>query len=497
MVAWLMKPRRPLRLSTRLGITHGVLAAFVFILFLITSQGLLRMLGLISDIRDTRLSSVDADEELHRAAWSVEVAVRHGNAACESGADDATALPAVLSARATLSEVLSGRAAASPQRLRQTAFRYVALADGAQNGSTCAYLRAPHTDALRAQLDEEMTNAWIERLHEVHADIRAKEEEARSIGIVTAAAGLGFAALAALGAGLVARFTARSVSEPIVALAREATRVGEGDFAPIPEVHGPAEIEELWRDLERMRERLMQLERLKHSFLANVSHELRTPLARLREALSLLADGTCGPTTPQQGRVLELARRACEREVRIVEALLDMSRLRSGLPIMREAGCDVDRVVEAAANDEEAEAAERDVHLAIETLGVAPSLEIDTALVERAIANLVRNAVSVSPRGKTVRIVRRVLHRAVTGDRVVQIDVSDDGPGIDDSVRASLFRPFASSAVPLADRAAGVGLGLAFARDVARAHGGDVTITSTMGTGTTFCLELPAENEAS
>lgn len=488
--------RRPLKLATRLGITHGALVFSFAVLLLLTLQGLLRMLGLITDIRDTRLSSIDADEELHRAAWSVEVAVRHGDTACSAGAADAVVLPAIRGARATLDDVLRVRASAPPTRLRRAAQRYVALADGAERGSTCAYLLAPQTDALRAQLDEEMTNAWIEQLHDVHADIRAKEDAARSIGVFTAVIGLGLTAFGAIATAFVARATARSVSEPIVALAQGATRVGKGDFAPIPEVRGPAEVEDLWRDLDRMRESLMELERLKQAFLANVSHELRTPLARLREALGLLSDGTCGPTTARQERVLALATRACEREVRIVEALLDMSRLRSGLPLKLQAGCEIDRVVEAAAEEERTEAAEREVEVAFEKVGAAPSLEIDTALVERAIANLVRNAVSVSPRGKTVRIVRRVATAQASAGRTVHIEVSDDGPGIEESTRATLFTPFAAGAVPGANRPPGIGLGLAFARDVARAHGGDIRVASIVGRGTTFSLELPATNES-
>jgi len=344
------------------------------------------------------------------------------------------------------------------------------------------------TEERRMGLDEDMTDTWIDRLHELHEDIETKESSARVIGNRTAAAGLVVAALGAIAAVLVARLTARSVTRPIARLAGDARRLGDGDFTPIEPVGGPPEIEELRRDLERTREKLLGVDRLKQAFLASVSHELRSPLGRLREALALLGDGTLGELTPRQGRVLTLASRACEQEVRIVEALLDMSRVSSGLPVQREAGCDIQRVVEAAVEGELPVASDRGVEIRIERKARAPSLRIDSALVERAIANLVRNAVSVSPRGGNVRVQIDVLDER----RVVRIEVSDDGPGVSDAVASRIFQPF--NAAQVADRPAGIGLGLSLAREVARAHGGELDLARGVGT-TTFRMDIPVGTE--
>ncbi len=483
-----------MRLSTQLGITHGVFVASLLILLVVTLQGLVRMLGLITDIRDDHLSTVAAEEQLHRSAWAIEVGVRHGRGACGAGAPEQEVRASVERAREALHRVLGSNRVEDSRPLLAAARRYISLADGVIAGDVCANLRSPRTDALRAALDEEMTDAWIARMHQLHGDIRAREDAARRIGVRTALTGLGFAALAALAAMVIVRSTARSVAEPIASLAKAATRVGEGDFAPIPDAHGPAEVRALWSDLDRMRERLMELERMKQAFLANVSHELRSPLTRLREALGLLADGTAGPLTAQQERVVSLGMRACEREVRIVEALLDMSRLRSGLPVMREGGGNIDRVVASAAQDERTEADERGVVVEVVSEGAAPTLDMDSALVERAVANLLRNAVSVSTAGAVVRVERTL----VDGPRrKVAIEVSDHGPGIADDVRANLFRPFSASAVATIDRPAGIGLGLAFAREVARLHGGDLTVAASDASGTTFRIELPVDPERS
>jgi two-component system, NtrC family, sensor histidine kinase GlrK len=483
----------PMRLSTRLGIAHGVLVALLLILLVVTLQGLLRMLGVITEIRDERLSTVDAEEDLHRSAWGIEVALRHGGVACAAGGDETMVRERILAAHAELRRVLVGGADHANERLRTGARRYDELARAALDTTTCPFLVKQATDDLRAALDEEMTDAWIERLHELHADLQEREEKARRVGTETAVSGLVMAVVAAVAAIVIARSNARSVSDPIARLASAATRIGEGDFAPIPKVAGPREVEDLWRDLERARRRLQELDELKQQFLASVSHELRSPLAPLREALSLLTDGTVGELNDRQRYVLALATRACEREVRIVEALLDMSRLRSGLPTKLDSGCDVDRVIETAIEDERDEAEQRQVKVEVICAGeTPPSIEIDAALVERAVANLVRNAISVSRPGQAVRI-RRYMEGGT--DARIRVEVSDDGPGIDADLKPNLFRPFSAAAVRNVDRPAGIGIGLSFAREVARVHGGELTLLASDETGTTFRFELPLKGE--
>jgi two-component system, NtrC family, sensor histidine kinase GlrK len=170
-----------------------------------------------------------------------------------------------------------------------------------------------------------------------------------------------------------------------------------------------------------------------------------------------------------------------------------MSRLRSGRPAKLESGCDIDRVLEAAIEDERDEAEQRGVTVELATgVARAPSLRIDSALVERAIANLVRNALSVSRAGQVVRVRRETIGGA---SERIRVEVGDDGPGIDDALRPNLFRPFSSAAVRSIDRPAGIGIGLSFAREVARVHGGDLVLVSSDASGTTFRFELPLTSE--
>lgn len=486
--------RSPLSLAARLGLSHGVQVAILILLLVVTLQGIFRMVGLITEISDQRLSSLDAEEQLHRAGWAVELAARHAESRCTDPSAEPSVRDTLAAARNKIEQAIRAHGKTAPAPLLAAVQRYRDLADAGLREATCAYFRSPQTDAQRLALDEELTDVWIDRLHLLHAEIEVKEDDARRIGVITLLVGALVAVLAALTAVLVARNHARSITDPIARLAIEATRVGRGDFAPIPKVQGPREIEALWVDLERMRTALAETEQLKRNFLANVSHELRSPLARLNEAIGLLTDGTCGELNEAQARVAELARRACDREVRIVTLLLDMSRLQSGLPIVSEQACDLDSLLRTALADEQADASARGVVLELAAVPPSPVLRVDAPLFERAIANLLRNAVSVSLPAQVVRI-ERVVHEE-GGRRRVRIDVCDHGPGLPQEVAADLFKPFHAARVPEADRPAGLGIGLPLAREVARAHGGDLTLIRTSREGTTFRIELPLDSPA-
>lgn len=477
-------------LGSRLLMSHGALAILVVLALVATLQGLLRMVGLVAVVRQDELSGLDAEEGIHRAAWAVEVAARHGRARCDLG-KEGPARADLVAARDELDRVLRSAGvraeeARSGGAVVLSAARYRDFAAKATAGDTCKTLRDPQVEQDRIQLDEDLTDAWVARLNELHVRIREDEDEARRIGVRSASLGFAVALLAALVAVVVARTIAASVTTPIGALAKAATRLGEGSFEPIEVLAGPHEVRELGRELERMRLRIQEIDELKQGFLANVSHELRTPLARLREALALLGDGTLGELGPKQTRVLALARRACEEEVRLVTTLLDLSRLRSGQPLKVAGDTTVLAIVDAAIASEREAAAKREVSLRVEN---APKQLVwaDASLLERALANLLRNAVSVSAAGDEV-----VVDAAVTEGNIV-VRVRDRGPGVPEEVRKNLFSPFAAAPVSGVERPFSLGLGLAFAREVLRAHDGDVALERSDDTGSTFLLSLPSE----
>ncbi len=326
---------------------------------------------------------------------------------------------------------------------------------------------------------------------ELHDAVAKKDDEARRVGAAALSAGLASAVAALLLGLLVAQRLSRLVTEPLRALARVANRVGDGDFSTATTVQGPIELRTLGAELDRMRARLAELDALKQGFLASVSHEMRTPLSTMREALAQLGDGVGGPLNERQLRLVKLARRACEREIRIVSTLLDLSRLRAGGSLKFQAGSSVDEAVREAIDSETETAEQAGVTLEVDLEGEAPLSMLDLVMVERAVANMVRNAVGVSRPGQRVRV-RRTLHTSHAGrtGAFAAVTVQDEGPGVPAEIRRTVFDAFVTRAVGGSPKDVGVGLGLALAREIARAHGGELELDTSVAQGATFHLWL-------
>lgn len=482
---------RPPRLLTRLASSHAALAVLLSIALAVAVFTFFDFVRQVRAVREADLATIDEEEAVYRAAWAIEVAARHGASACDAAEGEGAVGARLAGVESQLSESLRLYGHIASPRLVATARKYEALARDLRRPGTCAALRNPTGLAARLALDEELTDAWIARAYELHRRLATHEDTLVRSGRRTTirVVGVGLAALV-LGWILASR-VARGVADPLAELAAASARVGRGDIAPFPAVEGPAEVVELSAALEQMRVRLGAVDELEQRFLASVSHELRTPLTRLREALALLADGTVGPLAERQQGVLAIARRACEAEIRLVTTLLDLSRLRASR-ILQRAPAAIDDAVQQAAAEETPQAHERGVELVVELDGPVPTAAIDGTLLERAIANLIRNAVSVSAEGDRVTVSRAL--REDDGHPWVDVVVRDAGPGLPEDV--PLFRPFEPRAVEGLPGRSGLGLGLALAHEVAVAHGGRVELRDRRPGHTTFALTLPLEEMA-
>jgi two-component system sensor histidine kinase GlrK len=484
---------KPQRLVTLLLTSHTVLALILAGALGLALAALGEIHGLMGAVREQQLGALSETEELHRAGWAIEVAARHAIEACERGAADTEVAATIEAPLHALRDTMRRFGPRADRRVLAAVARYERFAAAVVARDTCAALRSPDTRRERLRLDEDLTDVWIDRLFELHHAIYQHEEQARRTSDQAIATGAALVLLALLAAALLTRWIARGVTGPLADLARAARRVGRGDFSPIAPARGPVEVVDLSLELDRMRAHLAELDALKQGFVASVSHELRTPLTKLREALALLGDGAAGPLTERQRSVLGIARGACEQEIHLVTTLLDLSRLRAGGPLKLETGQSLDDAVCEAMMAERAEAERRGVAIELSLVGTVPLADLDGPLIERAVANLVRNAVSVAPAGTRVLVTREVLAQGPDGTRGPwgRVRVRDEGPGVPAEARAHLFEPFATHRVPGRPGRVGTGLGLALAREVARAHGGDVQLADEPGPGATFDLWLP------
>lgn len=482
-----------MRLFTRLLISHTIPALIMTVALGVASISLLRVGFVLTTLSETELATLHDEGELHRAAWGLDVAMRHALIACARGEQPQEVRRLLTSASAELNVVYrnSGRV---PKSMRNVVDGYLGTVEDVVARDSCEALIGTTVQSRRAELDEQLTNLWVDRLRELHRAVNAKEDDARRVAVTAATLGMPLAGLSFLFALWIARQMARKVEEPLALLAHSAQRVGRGDFStPVEVAMGPPEIRALAADFERMRTELKQIEALKQGFLASVSHELRTPLSKIREGLALLSDGALGPLDDRKMRVVQIARSACEREIRMVTTLLDLSRLRAGNPIAVRTRVALVDVLEAAVDDERPEAQQRGVALDFDGSGTGISHDLDAALFERAVANVVRNGVAVSSRGQTVSV-RVAVDPQATAEHPygkVRIIITDAGPGVPDEIRETLFDAFVTRSVPNSSKALGIGIGLALAREVARAHGGDLLLREPVGRGAVFELWLP------
>ena len=238
----------------------------------------------------------------------------------------------------------------------------------------------------------------------------------------------------------------------------------------------------LVRDLRKER----ALERMKEEFLSNISHELRTPLASALGFARLLQRRELSAT--QQGAFVGAIVEACERLDRVVDLLIDVAALEGGTTRTDAEQVDVaDLVRDAAARWGDRSPS----HVITPRVGgdVTP-IAAGAALLRNALDELIDNAVKFSPDGGIVTVsVERLRHEQKP---MIAISVADQGIGIDPAKRETVFDDFHQVDGSATRRFGGLGIGLAFVRRVAEAHGGRVDIVSEQGTGSTFSLVLPA-----
>jgi len=237
-------------------------------------------------------------------------------------------------------------------------------------------------------------------------------------------------------------------------------------------------------DLERSaKERLQELDRMKREFVASVSHELRTPIISIGGYTELILEGMAGEVSDDQRQHLEVVRRNSERLSRLVDDLVLIDEVESGL-VFELAVVDLHRIAREAAAAAAAKA--RDAGLTIEVTSEGSSLvRGDHGRLGQVLDNLISNAMKYAPAGGVVDV-------RVRGDRAnVTLEVEDHGPGIAPHDQARLFDRFYRTSSAKASDTPGSGLGLSIVKSIIEQHHGEVSVASTLGSGTILRVVLP------
>lgn len=265
---------------------------------------------------------------------------------------------------------------------------------------------------------------------------------------------------------------------------------------------GSRRITERSRDLEKLSLDLLRSNRMKSEFLANISHELRTPLNAIVGFIELLRDGVYGELSPRQTAPVDRIQASANHLRHLVDQVLDLARMAAGRMEFHPEPTDPRPVLADVVTEMESLATERKLALTLTSTDQLPRISTDPTHVRQILVNLIGNALKFTESGGVTITAKHVDHvlptagATGTGDPSwwIAVEVYDTGIGIAPADHARIFDEFEQvNAGPRGESMRrGTGLGLPISRRLATLVGGDITVTSQLGSGSTFTLWLPA-----
>lgn len=261
------------------------------------------------------------------------------------------------------------------------------------------------------------------------------------------------------------------------------------------------------RELERLSSELLRASRMKNEFLANVSHELRTPLNAIVGFVDLLREGVYGELAPRQIKPVERIEASANHLRHLVDQILDLAKMAAGRLDVHTEVLDIRPFILDVASEMESLVNEKDLSLSLTMGSALPRIRTDPTHLRQILVNLVGNAIKYTEKGSIVVRTRTVPRDEafvlgmpaslsaidLPGGMMLLVQVTDPGIGIAPADQERIFEEFEQvGAGPRTDSVnRGTGLGLAISRRLARLLGGDMSLLSQPGEGSTFSLWLP------
>ncbi|MFH1776460.1 MAG: ATP-binding protein [Candidatus Omnitrophota bacterium] len=252
--------------------------------------------------------------------------------------------------------------------------------------------------------------------------------------------------------------------------------------------------EELEYANARMEEQTRELERLsqvKSDFVSMVSHELRTPLAAMKEGVSLVADGSAGSLTPLQKKLLGITASNIDRLARLINELLDLSKIESGKIEMKFQETQIEKLIKSSIEIMQPHARSENIELKVQLEDNLPAIVVDIDRILQVLSNLINNAIKFTPPQGIITV--------CVQDRdteFIEVAVEDTGVGISREDVAKLFQKFQQlDNAGAVRKPGGTGLGLAISKNIIIAHGGKMDVISEPKKGSRFFFTLPKYTE--
>jgi two-component system, NtrC family, sensor histidine kinase GlrK len=275
------------------------------------------------------------------------------------------------------------------------------------------------------------------------------------------------------------------VGKPLRQLDRAISELGEGKLTETIAVGGPHDLERLGRQLEWLRQRLLELAHERNRFLRHMSHELKTPLANIREGTELLMDGAVGELDSNQREVAAILRENGIKLQRMIENLLSFSAWQTSSVGLEATEFRLRPLVKQVLENQQLTLLSQRARLDVQVEDVI--LTADRGKIRLILENLVSNAVKYSPKGGTI-----YLRARASGAQLV-LDVADSGPGIPQPEREHIFEAFYTGRAAKTTAIKGTGIGLSVVLEFVSAHGGTVEIIDGQFPGAHFRITMPIQ----
>jgi len=237
-------------------------------------------------------------------------------------------------------------------------------------------------------------------------------------------------------------------------------------------------------------ENLNRLNRMQSEFVGMASHELKTPLTSIGAYTDALLMSVEQAQFPQRREFLEVIRSEADRLLRMVNRILDYSKIEFHQRDLQRHRCELQQLVEEVVTTLRPELERRAVGVKVELPGGLPRIEVDADMMKQVLLNLLSNALKFSPQDGTITV------RAREAATTVDVTVQDQGPGIPEDEVSKVFRQFyrVRDYGDGIERKDGTGLGLSIVRNIVEMHGGKVSVEGGFGRGAAFTFSIPKEH---
>ena len=295
------------------------------------------------------------------------------------------------------------------------------------------------------------------------------------------------AAIAVAISVMIGLFVSRMLTNPIRRITGTAKQIRDGDLSARTNMRGDDEIDQLGETFDEMATSLEKDLKHERRLTSDVAHELRTPLMAMLATVEAMQDGVY----PTDNEHLETVASETRRLARLVQQMLDLSRMENHTAPMNIEAVDMVELVRGIVNAQEPLFHERDLRLrfADETQGKMPFIKVDPDMITQCVINLMSNAMRYTPEGGWVIVTVGLDRKHLT------ISVADTGIGIAKEDLSRIFGRFWRADASRAREAGGLGVGLAVTKQIVERHHGFISVESELEKGTTFTIHLPREQQ--